>query len=70
MGGLFNAAVGIASLVLSAIYHGEIQVHLLNNLLVYVVCPLFGAAAAGLAFDYLEAPAGGEFIAVEPAKTK
>ena len=70
MGGLFNSAIGVASLVLYSIYGLELQVHVLNNVLVYVICPLLGAAAAGLAFDYLEAPAAGEFVGVEGAKTK
>lgn len=70
MGGLFNAAISIASLVLHAIYGSDIQIHTLNNVLVYVVSPLLGAVIAGLAFDYLEGSASGEFIGVEPAKTK
>jgi aquaporin Z len=65
MGGLFNAAIGCASLVLRGIYGGDIQVHMLNNILVYIVCPLLGAVAAGFAFDYLEVPADGEFVGVE-----
>lgn len=68
MGGLFNAAIGLASLVLYAIYGVEMYVHVFNNILVYAVCPLLGAVAAGLAFNYLEAPAQGEFLSVEGAK--
>lgn len=70
MGGLFNAAIGVASLVLHAIYGGEVQIHTFNNILVYVVSPLLGAVIAGLTYAYLEGSASGEFIAVEPAKTK
>lgn len=70
MGGLFNATIGIASLILHAIYGGELQIHTLNNVLVYVVSPLLGAVIAGLTFSYLEGPASGEFVGVEGAKTK
>ena len=67
MGGLINAAIALSSLILNMLYHGEIEIHVFNNIMVYVVSPFVGAIAAGLSFDYLEAPARGEFLAVESA---
>lgn len=64
MGGLFNPAIGSAAFVLNALLAGSV-VHIGNKLLVYVICPLIGSALAGLAFDYLEAPASGEFVSVD-----
>ncbi len=66
MGGLFNPAIGCAALLLHAV-NAETAVHLGHNLLVYVVCPLVGSALAGFAFDYLEAPAEGQFASVDTA---
>lgn len=65
MGVLFNAAISVASLILHMLLHGEMQIHLLYTLLVYVVSPLLGGCLAGFAFDYLEAPAQGEFLNVD-----
>ncbi len=64
MGGLFNPAIGCAAFVLHAFLAGSVM-HIGNKLLVYVICPLVGSALAGLAFDYLEAPASGEFVSVD-----
>lgn len=64
MGGLFNPAIGCAAFVLNAFLAGPVM-HIGNKLLVYVICPLVGSALAGLAFDYLEAPASGEFVSVD-----
>jgi hypothetical protein len=52
------------------LYHGEVEIHMFNNIVVYVVCPLLGAIAAGLSFDYLEAPARGEFLSAESAAAR
>jgi glycerol uptake facilitator-like aquaporin len=67
MGGLFNPAIGAAALLLNSILGGT-AIHLGHNLLVYVVCPLVGSALAGLAFDYLEAPASGQFASIDSAE--
>lgn len=64
MGGLFNPAIGIAALILNGLFSGA-MIHLGNNILVYIICPLVGSALAGFAFDYLEAPATGEFVSVD-----
>ena len=39
MGGLFNAAIGLASLALHAIYGGDVQIHTINNriFLIFVI---------------------------------
>lgn len=64
MGGLFNPAIGCAALILNAFFSGA-MIHVGNNVLVYIICPLIGSALAGFAFDYLEAPASGEFVSVD-----
>lgn len=63
MGGIFNPSIGAAALTLSALFSGA-PVHLINNLLVYVASPMVGSAIAGMVFDYLEAPAHGEFLSI------
>lgn len=67
MGGLFNPAIGAAALFLNRLLAGT-AINLGHNVLVYVVCPLIGSALAGFAFDYLEAPASGQFASIDSAE--
>lgn len=64
MGGIFNPAIGCASLALNAFFAGA-MIHVGNNLFLYVACPLIGSALAGFMFDYFEAPASGQFVSVD-----
>lgn len=74
MGGLFNPAIGAGAFLLH--FFGQAgeaaadaaTVGMMHNILVYIVCPLVGGALGGLAFDYLEAPASGQFASVDSAE--
>jgi glycerol uptake facilitator-like aquaporin len=68
IGGLFNPAVAAAALTINALYTEGVAVHLMHNLLVYILSPIFGGFLAGCLFDFFEAPARGEFVGVDARK--